>query len=159
MSSNLLHTSARSWYFPFLKLLFQPVLTMTILVDWINHFSRHLIGVLFNGRISSPEFVCDFPFLYYQALWLSLFEQYSYPEHVSSRALRSHIAWIWVSVVSVMPLINPLFDGRRVPVFVQKPLDSLSAALVIIFIPVTYKMTEMVQSVTIPFSSSIQSVV
>ena len=48
-------------------------------------------------------------------------------------AMRIHLTCMLVSVVTVMSSINPLLDGRQISVFVLVLLDSLFAALIIMF--------------------------
>lgn len=55
--------------------------------------------------------------------------------------------------------MKPLFAGSLVSVDVLGPFFSCSAVLIIIFIPITNKITEMVQPVVIPLSSLCHSVV
>ena len=50
-------------------------------------------------------------------------------------AMRIHLTCMLVSVVTVMSSINPLLDGRQILVFALVSLDSLFAALIIIFKP------------------------
>ena len=78
---------------------------------------------------------------------------------VSSNAVSIHLAWIWVSVVIVRSSMKPLFGGCLMLLDVFGPLVSLSPALMIIFIPITNRITEMVHPVTIPFCSGCHVVV
>ena len=50
-------------------------------------------------------------------------------------AMMIHLTCMLVSVVTVMSSINPLLDGRQILVFALVSLDSLFAALIIIFKP------------------------
>ena len=78
---------------------------------------------------------------------------------VSSYAVSIHLAWIWVSVVIVRSSMKPLFGGCLMLLDVFGPLVSLSPALMIIFIPITNWITEMLHPVTIPFCSGCHVVV
>ena len=50
-------------------------------------------------------------------------------------AMMIHLTCMLVSVVTVMSSINPLLDGRQILVFALVSLDSLFAALIIMFKP------------------------
>ena len=51
------------------------------------------------------------------------------------KAMKIHLTCMLVSVVTVMSSINFLLDGRQISVFALVPLDSLFAALIIMFKP------------------------
>ena len=51
------------------------------------------------------------------------------------KAMKIHLTCMLVSVVTVMSSINFLLDGRQISVFDLVPLDSLFAALIIMFKP------------------------
>jgi len=53
----------------------------------------------------------------------------------SLEGVRIHVACMLVSVVIVMLSINPLLDGIHISVFALVPLDSIFAALIIMFKP------------------------
>jgi len=50
-------------------------------------------------------------------------------------AMRIHPTCMLVTVVTVMSSINPLWMTRQISVFALVPLDSLFAALIIVFKP------------------------
>ena len=50
-------------------------------------------------------------------------------------AMMIHLTCMLVSAVTVMSSFNPLLDGRHILVFALVSLDSLFAALIIIFKP------------------------
>ena len=78
---------------------------------------------------------------------------------VSYNAVSIHLAWTWVSVVIVRSSMKPLFGSCLILLEVFDPLVSLSPALMIIFVAITNRITEMVHPVTIPFCSGYHVVV
>ena len=149
--------SSWSWFLVLLMLFVSFRLTS-------YHFPRHLIGLSIIDGISSHctcklNLLLTFPFLMTRLLDLSGLNFMRAQLTVSSNAVRTQRAWTCVVVDMVRSSMNPLLDGRRIPEAVFGPLVSLLAALMIWFMPITNSTTEMVQSVTIPFSNLCHDVV
>jgi len=129
-----------------------------------NHLPKQLMGLAINDGISSPwmdilNCLVTFPFFTTRNRDFFGFNTILAHVTVSSRVFRIHLACMWDSVVMVRSSMNHMLAGRRIPAFVCGPLVSFSAALRIRFIPITKRITEMEQLVTMPFSSDIHDVV
>jgi len=129
-----------------------------------NHLPKHLIGLSISDGISSTWMDilnCLVTFPFFTTRHRDFFGLNTILVHVtvSSRVFRIHRACMWDSVVMVRSYMNPLFAGRRILAFVCGLLVSSYAALRIRFIPITKRITEIKQPVTMPFSSDIHDVV
>lgn len=78
---------------------------------------------------------------------------------ISSGKEMTHLVCTCIGVVTVRSSIKPLIGSWHVSGFFLGPLVSLSIAVAIKLIPITNNICEIVQIVTIPFSSCCHPVV
>ena len=123
-----------------------------------NHFPKHLIGFPIIDGILSPwteswNRYVTLPFCMIRDLDFLGLKVILAHNAASSSARSIHLAWMCVSVVMVRSPIKPLVGGCLILLAVLGPLVSLSPALMIMFMPMTKRITEIVHPVTMPFCS------